>query len=574
MKKKSLSLLLALAMILSMVLSLPVTAFGQPVTAYDYLAETPLEDAIAETAAYVLKTVKNPQVGTIGGEWAVLGLARSGYQVPADYYQKYYETVEKYVRDCGGKLHSVKYTEYSRVILALSAIGADARNVAGYDLTAALGDYDKTIRQGVNGAIWALIALDSRDYPIPQNGEAKTQAARQMYIDYILSCQMKDGGWNLLKNGKTEVADTVLSDPDITGMALQALSRYQDQPAVVKATEEALACMSSIQHADGSFSQDGAACSSEGSAQMLVALTSLGISLDDARFTKNGKTVLDGLMTFYEQDGSFHHMKGGDGDSQMATEQGLYALAAARRARGGQNSLYRMSDVSAAAFGGNGQSGQAGQNGQAQELPQGLPGKNEAVKARPVTAQGAAFSDVTEAVNGKAIEALAARGIISGKGGGKFDPEAKMTRAEFTAIVVNALGLSPKATRKFSDVPEKEWYAPYIGTANSFGIVNGVGGGRFNPEGTITHQEAAVMVSQAAALCGMENKIEAAEAKTALSGFPDFAKAESWAYPGLAFCYQNGILDSSETEIQAVTAIKRCEIAQMVYNLLTKAELI
>ncbi len=54
------------------------------------------------------------------------------------------------------------------MIVALSSIGKDARNVGGYDLTKPLGDYDKTIWQGLNGPIWALIALDSRDYPMPE----------------------------------------------------------------------------------------------------------------------------------------------------------------------------------------------------------------------------------------------------------------------------------------------------------------------------------------------------------------------------------------------------------------------
>lgn len=94
--------------------------------------------------------------------------------------------------------------------------------MAGYDLTKALGDYDKTIWQGLNGPIWALIALDSRDYPMPVNPEAKTQATRQMYIDRILECQLPDGGWSLF--GGTEAAGSGdgVSDPDITGMALQA----------------------------------------------------------------------------------------------------------------------------------------------------------------------------------------------------------------------------------------------------------------------------------------------------------------------------------------------------------------
>ena len=79
-----------------------------------------LNEAVQDTAEYMYRTVQNPQVWSIGGEWAVLGLARSGYDVPDSYYQDYYATVEAYVTACDGKLHDKKYTEYSRVIVDLS----------------------------------------------------------------------------------------------------------------------------------------------------------------------------------------------------------------------------------------------------------------------------------------------------------------------------------------------------------------------------------------------------------------------------------------------------------------------
>ena len=103
--------------------------------AFAAVSDDTLTAAIEDTAEYIYETVKSPQVSSIGGEWAVLGLARSGYEVPEEYYQDYYATVEAYVKACDGNLHEKKYTEYSRVIVALSAIGKDARSVAGYDLT-------------------------------------------------------------------------------------------------------------------------------------------------------------------------------------------------------------------------------------------------------------------------------------------------------------------------------------------------------------------------------------------------------------------------------------------------------
>ena len=156
-----------------------------------------LDAAVNDTASYMYKTVAAPKVGSIGGEWAVLGLARSGYNVPAAYYNDYYNRVVAYVQENKGVLSERKYTEYSRVILALTAIGKDPANVGGYNLLVPLGDFNNTVFQGINGAIFALIAVNSGDYEIPKNSAAEVQATEKMYVDFILNKQLADGGWNL-----------------------------------------------------------------------------------------------------------------------------------------------------------------------------------------------------------------------------------------------------------------------------------------------------------------------------------------------------------------------------------------
>ena len=293
-----------------------------------------IEKTVTDTATYIYNTTPLPQVGSVGGEWAVLGLARSGISIPDSYFEAYYQALEKYVQDCKGVLHNKKYTEYARVILALTAIGKNPADVAGYNLLTPLGDYEKTVWQGINGSIWALIALDSGNYDIPQNQEATIQAAREKYISHILSRQTTDGGWTLSGD---------VADPDITGMALQALAKYQTQSEVKAATEKALLCMSEKQQASGGFSGwDGE--NSESCVQMIVALCELGIPLDDARFVKNGRTMLDNLLTFYENGNGFRHTHD-SAVNQMATEQCLYALVAAQRMNEGKSSLYRMNDA-------------------------------------------------------------------------------------------------------------------------------------------------------------------------------------------------------------------------------------
>lgn len=553
--KKVLSIFIVSMMIIT---SMAVPAFGA-------VDDASLDAAIKDTAAYMYKTVANPQVGSIGGEWAVLGLARSGYDVPEEYYEKYYATVEAYVKSLDGNLHDKKYTEYSRVIVALSSIGKDARNVAGYDLTKALGDYDKTIWQGMNGPIWALIALDSGDYPVAQNPDAKTQAAREMYIQRILECQLPDGGWSLFGGTSAASSGDGVSDPDITGMALQALAKYQDKPEVKKATEEAVECMSKMQNDKGGFSTWGTP-NSESCVQIIVALCELGIPLDDERFVKNGNTTLDNLMKFYVKGGGFLHTADGSGSNQMASEQGFYALVAAQRAKQGKNSLYRMGD-----------SLKITGTAEVAAPGSGLPEKNKDVSCRPIISPGRTFDDITGVYahkNQPAIEALASRGIINGKTENTFEPEATMTRAEFATIVVQSLGLAPAAGDKFTDVPAAEWYAPYVGTAGSYGIVNGTSETTFNPDGTITRQEAAAMVARAAKLCGMDTEVENGLIRDVLAQFGDYVKSAEWARESLAFCYSENILDQSDLDIRPNDNILRSEIAQMLFNMLGSANLL
>lgn len=275
----------------------------------------------ADTAKFLVNMVAEPQVGMIGGEWAVLGLARGGADVPDGYFEGYLSRAEEYVKACGGVLSENKYTEYSRVVIALTALGVDPRSFAGYDLTAPLSDVEKTVRQGINGAVYALLALDCGGY----------SGGREEYIDKILSLRLDCGGFSLSGGSP---------DADVTATALQALSKYTDRAEIREAVSSAVDCLSKIQEADGGFSSGGAE-TSESCAQVLTALCELGIDVNDSRFVKNGNTVLDALLTYRTADGGFEHTRGG-GALLMSTEQAYYALADFERVSGGETSLYNM----------------------------------------------------------------------------------------------------------------------------------------------------------------------------------------------------------------------------------------
>ena len=294
------------------------------------------EAPIEKTARYLQAQILEPTCAAVGGDWLVFGLARSGLKVPQKYFDAYYKNVEDYIVSVNGVLSRKKNTEYSRVVLALTAIGKNPADVAGFNLLLPLGDFDETVRQGVNGAIFALLALDSGNYEIPENPDAAVQATRQMYVDELLTRELPDGGWTLT-GGEPDV--------DITAMTLQALAKYREQPEVEAAVERGLAVLSSLQEPDGGYASWGSS-NSESVAQVIVALTELGVPLDDERFVKNGITAEDALLRFAQESGAFVHvLDGSGGDDGMATEQAFYAMAAIHRAETGETTLYDMTDV-------------------------------------------------------------------------------------------------------------------------------------------------------------------------------------------------------------------------------------
>ena len=286
-------------------------------------------DTIYKTTGDFMATLGTPTVNSTGGEWMVIGLARSGRTVPAGYYDNVVEYV-KANADANERLHPAKVTDNARVILALTAIGKDVTNVGGHNLLKGLDSMAYVQAQDINGPIFTLIALDSHNYP------TMGDVTREKLIQVILDAQLPGGGWNLSAEN---------ADPDMTAMAIQALAPYYKTNETVKAAvDKALEALSALQRSDGGFDSWGTV-NSESCAQVIVALTALGIDpTADSRFVKNGHTVLDALAGFYVTGGGFRHTAGGE-RNDMATEQGYYALAAYYRFANTQTRLYDMSDV-------------------------------------------------------------------------------------------------------------------------------------------------------------------------------------------------------------------------------------
>lgn len=307
-------------------------ALAAAIALWSFGAFTPEWQTLHQKAGTRITQTGTPGVGSIGGEWAVIGLSRSG-QLDKDTADKYLQQAENYVRAIDSdRLHPMKSTENSRIILGVTAAGGDPRNIGGHNLIAGLDDLEYLKIQGNNGPIWALIALDCKEYALPASSTAKDPVTREKLVACILAMQNPDGGWGLMR-GETDV--------DMTAMALQSLAPYRKDPRVEAAMQNGFSVLSAWQQDDGGYTSFGSD-SCESSAQVIVAMTAAGLDpAKDPRFIKNGVSVLDNLCSFQVQDG-FCHTKTMPEVNPMATEQAYYALTAYERFCAGRSSLYDM----------------------------------------------------------------------------------------------------------------------------------------------------------------------------------------------------------------------------------------
>ncbi|MER2107951.1 MAG: DUF4430 domain-containing protein [Solibacillus sp.] len=301
-------------------------------------AVTPL---VEKTTAFLLQ--KAP-TATFSSEWAIISLARSQAAVPKSYYDNYLASVADALKEANGTLEGPR-TEHSRLILALSAIGVDATNVGGYNVYAPLHDFEQVIAQGLNGPIFALLAFDAQKYnpPVAALGRvasltdvaATTVTTREKLVDHIVSSELAGGGFAL---------SGTKADPDLTAMALQALAPYKADAKVAKVIDRAVAQLASIQLTNAGYTSAGSE-NVQSAAQVLIALSTLNIDAEkDARFVKNGQTILGNIESYAIGDGSYKHPKNGAYNA-MATQQVTQALVAYDRFKKDLPGLFDMADV-------------------------------------------------------------------------------------------------------------------------------------------------------------------------------------------------------------------------------------
>ncbi|AIQ22910.1 pullulanase [Paenibacillus sp. FSL H7-0737] len=166
-----------------------------------------------------------------------------------------------------------------------------------------------------------------------------------------------------------------------------------------------------------------------------------------------------------------------------------------------------------------------------------------------------------------AIQSLAAKQIVSGVTTTEFNPKSNVSRAEFTALLVRALGLNAEGPVQFTDIKSDAWYSSYVATASKLGIVSGRSKDTFAPNASITREEMAIMVIRALEVKSGK-KIEPAVGVTT---FADASSISKWADSYVKTAAGLGLLQGRENNQFAPKGwMTRAESAQIIYTLLSK----
>ena len=199
----------------------------------------------------------------------------------------------------------------------------------------------------------------------------------------------------------------------------------------------------------------------------------------------------------------------------------------------------------------------------------------QAVETRPIFANSAncpskAFTDLdADAWYHEGVDYALTNGLMNGVGGGRFEPDGQLTRAQLVTVLYRAAGEpdTGKQVNPFTDVPDDTWYTKAVIWAANNGIVNGVAKNTFAPDDSITREQIAAMLYRyAGAEAAKEDK---------LSAFPDAAKVSNWAKEALNWAVAggliNGVADANGTaNLEPQATATRAQIATILMRWLEK----
>jgi hypothetical protein len=179
------------------------------------------------------------------------------------------------------------------------------------------------------------------------------------------------------------------------------------------------------------------------------------------------------------------------------------------------------------------------------------------------------FIDIPEtAWYSEAVGFMSARGIISGIGDGKFEPQKNIIRADFLIMVMNSYDIEPDTdvADNFADAGSK-YYTNYLGTAKRLGLVTGIGGNRFAPEETISRQDMCVILHRALDILG---ELPTGTDSKGLESFIDADEIAGYAKEAVKLFAETGIITGDGNTLKPRTSCTRAEATQVLYRLISR----
>lgn len=188
----------------------------------------------------------------------------------------------------------------------------------------------------------------------------------------------------------------------------------------------------------------------------------------------------------------------------------------------------------------------------------GTTGKTEAETGR--TAEP--FADVpSDSWYASAVRYVCANGFFNGTSATTFAPEGNMTRAMFVTVLGRMAGVDPAdyPGTDFTDVQEGLWYAPYVKWAAQYGITTGTGGGRFSPDALITREQMAAFFVRYFEKFGVRLKTE----PSVTTRPADLERVSAWARDAVLQLWALGLLNGDGVSFNPGDNAARCQTAAL-----------
>lgn len=296
MRKHITKLLTAL---LAIVMLLPVTAQAAPTDGWTDEAEQAYQTVtqlviqrVSESKDYLATATQEENAKAVYALWI------SGADVPDGFYDDYLRALANWM-DIAAKRGKAGYVPGA--VRTVAAMGLDVADFAGHDLMDALRKPE--LVEADKDRLDMLLDLDAAGDAGKTDGFS---ALREQLLTEALARQQSSGEFRYTSKWPTELKRTGVNDePDrfdyilLTAKSVQALAPYQSRTDVSAAIDKALNYLSEQQLPSGGFLRYGDEDVAEDAA-VLEMLAALGISLADERFTKDDRTVLDGMMGWYQ----------------------------------------------------------------------------------------------------------------------------------------------------------------------------------------------------------------------------------------------------------------------------------